>query len=1196
MVLISFNVKKPLSKFRRQTVHTLTTSLRRIQRKRRQRAIKPRHGSDYLTVSSTPEHLVVGASTSAQVPRELALLIDDTLVGRVPVIETTTQGDGLVSFQAQIPYAIITDLEHPETGESLARTLSAEVDSARANGDFNEGAVPPCSVVRLAWVVRADVPQGIEDAGVDSEINPLDFWPAGCIGVLRDGELWRVKDLVEDVNFDDEWLRLVGRSVTTDVSALGAIEAVEIDGIRVAPFVTSRGDLVINVGSDQVLHAAIYAHEIDFQSWGFNLTGRIFSAAGDVSGAELIIRSRQTGAEWAVPLQLQLDEEWTAKDFGRRHFRYVASVAFSEDTWSDFSSLDNYDAWVRFPNATTNTPLRRVNKVPFITRVTTESGLIEGKQGLLAITPYFTFKAKALSFTIVHFNAEQAPFVLNPTAYTSKGRAVRSRDSEGHETVLAQPNQDVWIIGEQPHRAQDNGLAFYRWVRREHPEIAAFYVIAGDSPDLQKFEGDDHAVIHGSSQHFELSLCADRFIGSHHPDYLFPSKLPAFVKELRGTRIFLQHGVMGTKWMTPTYGKKSPGFKVDRFFVSSELEKRIIVEDFGYDSSEVIVTGLPRFDSLLTGADPAKPRQVLIMPTWRDWLATDEEVAESQYLAAWAELLSSEQFRRTVTQHDLDVVLNLHTNMRRFTYLFEGLPVRLIQPGEADIQALMQESALMITDYSSVGFDFSFQDRPVIYYQFDRERFLGKWGSHLDLDRQLPGFVETTAEGVLRALEEAAQTGFTQPERLRGRASEFLEYRDRNSSARVFDAIAESPEQTAVRLSGEWSGLSDVVWRRFRGGPQYFPAMRAYYRLLSKLPGSRETLVFESGQGKQYSDSPRYIYEELLRRGDTRPKVWVYSGPHKFDDPNTTVVKRLSPQYYAALARARIWTMNQSAPSYLVRPKQTRFVQTWHGTPLKRMQHDMVDVNAQDSGYLERAQAGVRQWTHLLSPSPYATEAFRSAFRYKGPVIEQGYPRNDPLVNADAPTVRARVRKSLGLSDGTRAVLYAPTFRDNQSRGRSKFSFSLPFDLQRFAEETPDNTVLLIRLHILVADKVEIPEELAHRVIDVSRYSEIQELYLASDALVTDYSSVFFDAAVLRQPIVFYAYDLENYRDNLRGFYLDYDTDLPGPIVTEEEQLWGTVVGGLEEGIDEDRRTEFLRRFAPLDDGHAAERVVDDLY
>ncbi len=176
-------------------------------------------------------------------------------------------------------------------------------------------------------------------------------------------------------------------------------------------------------------------------------------------------------------------------------------------------------------------------------------------------------------------------------------------------------------------------------------------------------------------------------------------------------------------------------------------------------------------------------------------------------------------------------------------------------------------------------------------------------------------------------------------------------------------------------------------------------------------------------------------------------------------------------------------------------------------------------------------------------------------------------------------------------------MLYAPTFRDDQPAGQNRFSFALPLDLERFTRELGPDVVLLLRMHVLVRGGAPVPDELADRVVDVSSYPEIAELYLASDVLVTDYSSVFFDFAALRRPMLFYAYDLEAYRDTLRGFYLDYLTDLPGPVVRTEDELYAALrdLPGVTAAYGE-RYDAFLQRFAPHDDGHAAERVVDAVF
>jgi CDP-glycerol glycerophosphotransferase len=383
---------------------------------------------------------------------------------------------------------------------------------------------------------------------------------------------------------------------------------------------------------------------------------------------------------------------------------------------------------------------------------------------------------------------------------------------------------------------------------------------------------------------------------------------------------------------------------------------------------------------------------------------------------------------------------------------------------------------------------------------------------------------------------------------------------------------------------------------RFRRSRYYFPAMRRMFKMVSRTAVDENLIVFESGLGKQYADSPRYIYEELLRRGDTRQKVWVYDKKLPTADARTRVVKRLSPEYYWYLAKAKYWVNNQNFPHYLRRRRDAVFIQTWHGTPLKRMLHDMDEVHGRTDDYIQRVSQAVKQWSVLLSPSPYATAAFRSAFHYQGRVLEEGYPRNDVLALGKDTDAGLVIREKLGIPADRKVILYAPTFRDDQSAGTGRFSFDLPLDLENFHKRFGHDTVLLLRTHVLVSSSLEIPESASESVYDVSSYPEIQELHLASDVLVTDYSSVFFDFAILQRPIVFYAYDLERYRDTLRGFYLDYETELPGPVVQTEEALF--------DAIDEARTPDpqrqaklgaFAAKYAPNDDGGVARRVVDQL-
>ncbi len=246
---------------------------------------------------------------------------------------------------------------------------------------------------------------------------------------------------------------------------------------------------------------------------------------------------------------------------------------------------------------------------------------------------------------------------------------------------------------------------------------------------------------------------------------------------------------------------------------------------------------------------------------------------------------------------------------------------------------------------------------------------------------------------------------------------------------------------------------------------------------------------------------------------------------------------------------------NQNFPPELVKPRSTRFLQTWHGTPLKRMQHDVENMPGRDADYQKRAALLTSYWDVLLSASPYATECFRSAFRFTGTVVEEGYPRNDVFSWPDASDRALRTRQRLGLVDDPRAVIvYAPTFRDD-NRPDANWRHELALDIPRLAAELGDDHVLIVRFHPLVRQSMA-PLIDAHPsfVIDASAHDDIQELLLISDVLVTDYSSVFFDYSVLQRPILFFTYDLERYRDELRGFYLDLEAIAPGTAAARQRR------------------------------------------
>ncbi|TDD81996.1 CDP-glycerol:glycerophosphate glycerophosphotransferase [Actinomadura darangshiensis] len=365
--------------------------------------------------------------------------------------------------------------------------------------------------------------------------------------------------------------------------------------------------------------------------------------------------------------------------------------------------------------------------------------------------------------------------------------------------------------------------------------------------------------------------------------------------------------------------------------------------------------------------------------------------------------------------------------------------------------------------------------------------------------------------------------------------------------------------------------------------------------------GLRDAVVFSCFSGRQYSDSPKSIHQELLRRGLDLEQLWVVNDA-QVELPSTLRPLRLNGgEWHEALATSRYIVTNHRLGDAFRRHPDQVVLQTWHGTPLKKIGSDIKEVHFAYAPGMKKAlqskSAGpsVPEWSHLLSPNPFSTEIFRRAFAFKGEMLEVGYPRNDLLHSPEADAVAKQVRTRLGIPEGKRVVLYAPTWRDDQYYSRGRYKFDMRIDLERARAALGDDHVLLVRLHTNVVDGVV--EDEHGFVRDVSLYPDITELYLISDLMISDYSSVMFDYAGTGRPMLFFTYDLADYRDRLRGFYFDFEAEAPGPLVETSDDLIGAIrdVESATAGHKE-RYTAFVDRFCPLDDGHAASRAADRVF
>ena len=302
--------------------------------------------------------------------------------------------------------------------------------------------------------------------------------------------------------------------------------------------------------------------------------------------------------------------------------------------------------------------------------------------------------------------------------------------------------------------------------------------------------------------------------------------------------------------------------------------------------------------------------------------------------------------------------------------------------------------------------------------------------------------------------------------------------------------------------------------------------------------------------GKQFSDSPRAIYEALLRANLGYQPIWSYEKHPAGFPKEARLVKRNSWAYFRALARARFWVDNQGFPLDLRKRPETTYIQTWHGSAFKKMGFHESLIKADTQDKQQRLQRAIDRFDVFLVRAEHDKETLAKGLGVRGELFEAGYPRNDALITGANANEVAVLRQRLELDDGRTVVLYAPTFRPKK-KGWGAEALEVPW-LEEFVERYGDRMILLVRPHYLAT--FGLPPALRHAVRNVAHVHDITPLYQLSDALITDYSSVMFDYALLNRPMIFHVPDLEDYVGT-RGAYFDLAEWAPGPLTRTGDEV-----------------------------------------
>lgn len=362
-------------------------------------------------------------------------------------------------------------------------------------------------------------------------------------------------------------------------------------------------------------------------------------------------------------------------------------------------------------------------------------------------------------------------------------------------------HKNLWIVCEDQNEARDNGYWFFKYVREEHPEQECVYAISNKSPDIDKIKGLGEWVEYGSLKHWIMYLASSKKISSQKAGN--PNAAIFYFLEVYGLlktkRIFLQHGVIinDLKWLYYDVTK------MKRFICGAYPEFEFVRDTFGYPEGNVVYTGLCRFDGLHDDVKP-KSKMILIMPTWREWIADEDErllqyegtanIAETNYFTKWIAFITDPEIERIAKKYACKFVFFPHRNMQKYMNYFPPSTdyLEVADASKYDVQELMKNTSMMITDYSSVFMDMLYMKKLVIFYQFDYDRFrIGQYGEGY-FSYKNNSFATSYAdkESVFCALEESIRKDFSVSEDFLNAHGKFFRLYDKDNCKRIYEVVA----------------------------------------------------------------------------------------------------------------------------------------------------------------------------------------------------------------------------------------------------------------------------------------------------------------------------------------------------------------------------------------------------------------------
>lgn len=727
--------------------------------------------------------------------------------------------------------------------------------------------------------------------------------------------------------------------------------------------------------------------------------------------------------------------------------------------------------------------------------------------------------------------------------------------------------------------------------------------------------------------------------------------------------------------LRPAY--KRVGKHIDLLPAASPWSAARLASAFGVPHDRVVVTGDPRDDVVVSTTREEARRQlglgeglvIAYAPTWRDGDVDPAIPTPTEWdaIATWLD--------------DRDATLVLRPHPHSVGDYAAGPAhsprIRMLEAStQPDINPVLPAFDLLVTDYSSIAFDFALTGGGIAYLAPDVDRYIASRGLY-EPYRSFSGGLEVDTWADLLTVLDTPAPLVAHAARV---AAAHHSFRDGGNTARVFEQIARrmggtaapaspqvaaqfatttatavigaseltisgaltGPRPTTASLVGPrvtvrapvavnksgWSATFALTASRWGGEARPLPSGAYQVRLdigpqpivepvTTLVPGfarievegdlvmvsapltdsergaanqarlerayrtraaqPEDAVFFESFYGQNASCNPRALDAVIAADNPDTVRYWSVVDASVDVPAGAVAIIEGSEEWWRIRGSARLLVVNDWLRKRWVKRKHQTVLQTWHGTMLKKIANDRQgqSLRAKLAAILES-----RRWDVLLSQNPHSTRVFRSAYRFRGPIWEEGYPRDDALAAGDGAAIRAK----LGIPADAQVLLYAPTWRDD------RLGHIDHLDVATFTEALGPGYITLIRGHSRTLKPGR--DVRAGNVLDVTGYPDVTDLFLVADALITDYSSVMFDFSVTGKPMFFFTPDAAHYGERLRGFYFDLAAVAPGPVVEDADELARLIVDPAVTPMYEARYAAWCARFNPRDDGGAARRVL----